>query len=168
LFVFSSCQETPERKFEREGVHITSPAGWKITNEKNMQNVGYSLRIEKEGFPKSGFISFSWIEGDIGTQKSIAMLKKPMINNVIYKNSNLEFGQERKGHYHDYEATTVPFRFTLLGDEFHGQIYCFYELGKTFTIFKQEPVLDIVQNESGFDFIEQNFNLYNYIKRNKK
>lgn len=168
LFVFSSCKEVPERKFERQGVHITSPTGWEIVDEENLQNVGYSLTIKRDVFPKSGFISFTWINGEIGIQKSIAMLKKPMLNNIIYENANLEFGQEYKGKYNDINASIVPFSFTLLGDNFQGEIYCFYENKKTFTIFKQEPIDDHVLNKSGFDFIEQNFKSYTYIKRNKK
>ena len=44
-----SCKETTESKFEKDGISLTCPSGWKIIDEENLDNQGYYLSIEKDG-----------------------------------------------------------------------------------------------------------------------
>ena len=54
LFLVASCQnQSEEKKFKKQGVSFTIPAGWKSVDEEDFGD-GYSLSIEKEGFESSG------------------------------------------------------------------------------------------------------------------
>jgi len=57
FFVCNSCQETPEAKFEKDGITLISPKGWKITDEENLDDQGYHLSVSVRGIDLSRFCS---------------------------------------------------------------------------------------------------------------
>ena len=61
LFITFSCKESIETKFEKDGVSLTCPQGWKITDQENFDDEGYYLSIEKDGFDSSGLFSITWV-----------------------------------------------------------------------------------------------------------
>jgi len=66
IFLFiTSCSESKPAKFERDGVLITSPTGWEITDQESIDDQGYYLSIEKDGFDSSGIVTMTWINGEI-------------------------------------------------------------------------------------------------------
>lgn len=159
LFAHNSCQEASETEFKKDGISLTSPKGWKITDQENLDDQGYYLSIEKEGLNSSGLISISWINGELDLKEWINMYKDELRNNIIYKNSNLIFEKENKSMFNNINTTSLNFSTSLLGINHEGNIHFFYEKGRTFAILKQEAIEDQVKNKHGFKLIEQSFKI---------
>lgn len=159
LFACNSCQETPQTKFEMDGVSLTIPKGWKITDEENLDDQGYYLSIEKDGLNSSGLITLSWINGELDLNEWINIHKDEMKNNIIYKNSNLIFGDEIKNKFNDLNTTSLEFTASLLGLKHEGIINFFYEKEKTFSLLMQEAIEDKVKNKTGFELIERSLKI---------
>lgn len=65
FLLLTSYSESKPAKFERDGFSITSPTGWGITDEENIDDLGYYLSIEKDGFDSSGIITITWVNGEM-------------------------------------------------------------------------------------------------------
>ncbi|WP_282113833.1 hypothetical protein [Maribacter stanieri] len=52
--------ESKTLNFERDGISLTTPKEWEITEQENKDDQGY-LSIEKDGFDSSGFITMTWL-----------------------------------------------------------------------------------------------------------
>ena len=91
ITILTGCQESPETKFEKNGISFTCPTGWKITEEENLDNQGYYLSIEKDGFNSSGLLTVSWVNDSLDLNEWLEALMDGLKNDIIYKNSNLKF-----------------------------------------------------------------------------
>lgn len=91
ITILTGCQESPETKFEKNGISFTCPTGWKITEEENLDNQGYYLSIEKDGFNSSGLLTVSWVNDILDLNEWLEALMDGLKNDIIYKNSNLKF-----------------------------------------------------------------------------
>jgi hypothetical protein len=159
LFVITSCEVTPEVTFERDGVLVTSPKGWKITDEENFDDQGYYLAIEKDGFDSSGLVAITWIKSELDLVEWMSIIKDEMKDNLVYKNSNLSFENQSKGKFNGINTTSVPYTSSILGLKHEGIIHVFHENGNTFEILIQEALEDKVKNRNGFEQIEQSFKI---------
>jgi hypothetical protein len=159
LFSFNSCQETPQTKFEMDGVSLISPKGWKITDEENLDDQGYYLSIEKDGLNSSGLVTLSWINTKLDLNEWINGHRDEMKNNVIYKNSNLIFGDEVNNTFNNINTTSLDFTMSVFGVKHQGIIHFFYEKEKTFSLLMQEAIEDKVKNKSGFELIEKSLKI---------
>ncbi len=159
LFVIASCEETPEITFEKDGVLVTSPRGWKITDEENFDDQGYYLSIEKDGFDSSGLVAITWIKSELDLIEWLNIIKDEMKDNLVYKNSNLSFGNQNKNKFNDINTTSVTFTSNILGLKHEGIIHVFHENGNTFEILLQEALEDKTDNKNGFELIEQSFKI---------
>ncbi len=161
LFVYTSCQETPQAKFERDGISLTSPKGWNVSDEENIDNQGYYLSIEKDGLNSSGVITISWINNELDLNESINIYQNELRNNIISKNSNLTFENQKKNKFNEINTTSVNYTFSILGLKHEGILHFFYENDKSFVICKQEATEDNIKNKKGFESIEQSFKIEN-------
>jgi hypothetical protein len=152
-----SCNSSPESKFEKFGVSFTCPEGWKITDQENLNNKGYYLSIEKDGFGSSGLMTISWANDSIDLNQDLEIYQNSLKNNIIYKNSVLDFDQPFDTVFNADSSIASKFKVTLLSVKHEGIMYCFYKNGKTITIIKQEAVEDKKENKNGFDIIEKSF-----------
>ncbi|QWX85408.1 hypothetical protein H0I23_07135 [Cellulophaga sp. HaHaR_3_176] len=159
LFAFSSCQNTPEEKFENEGVSFISPEGWEIADEENLDDIGYYLSIEKDGMNSSGLIAITWLNKEIEVIDWMNIHKDEMNNNILYKNSDLIFEKELEGNFNDFNTTYLKYTLKLLGVKHEGAIHFFKAKGKTFSILIQEAIEDKASNKSGFELVEKSFKI---------
>lgn len=157
LVVLISCQESPERKFEKDGITFVCPKGWKITEEQYIETGGYYLVVEKDGFNASGIVSISWINTEFDFNEWITIYKDELQDNIIYKNSDLTFGKTYPAEFNGVPATAIDFTANIVGLKHQGTILIFYESGKTFAVLKQQAVEDTINNEKGFETIENSF-----------
>ena len=159
LFTCSSCQETPQAKFEKDGISLTSPKGWKITDEGNIEDQGYFLSIEKDGLNSSGLITLSWVIGEFDLNEWIEIYKDELKNNLVYRNSNLSFSNEKQDKFNGITTTSLEYSVSLFGLKHEGIIHFFYENNKTFALLKQEAIEDKIKNKNGFELIERSFKI---------
>ena len=159
LTTFYSCQETPQAKFNKHGVSLTSPKGWEITEEETLDDLGYYLSLEKDGLNYSGIMTVSWVNMELDIDDWIQIHKAEMSNNTIYKNSKLEFGTKQKSTFNNIETTSLSYKANILGVKHEGTLNFFYKNEKSFSILIQEAIEDKAKNKSGFHFIEQSFNV---------
>ena len=110
LLTFTACQETPEVAFEQQGVRFTSPKGWEISDEEDLEGEGYFLCIEKDGFDSSGIITVSWLNEGIDFKEWININKEELENNFIYKNTDFAFDAARKGFYNGNPTTAYDLK----------------------------------------------------------
>lgn len=159
LVVLISCQESPETKFEKDGIRFVCPTGWKITEEQSIETGGYYLAIEKDGFNSSGILSVSWINTELDFTEWINIYKDELKDNIIYKNADLTFGKTYPAEFNTMRSTAIDFTANIVGLKHEGTILIFYENGKTFAVLKQQAVEDKVKNEKGFEAIEKSFSV---------
>ena len=159
FFACDSCLESPEAKFEKDGVTFISPRGLKITDEENIDNEGYLISIEKDGFDSSSLIIISWINGELDLDNWININVDEMKNNIIYKNSNLVFRELQKDKYNYLDTNSMKYTSDLLGVKHEGIIHFFYKKGKTFSISIEEAIEDKAKNKKGLKLIEQSFKI---------
>lgn len=157
ISVLSCKQETPEFKFEKEGVSFTCPAGWNISEEENIDDMGYYLSVEKDGFNSSGLVSITWVSDSLVLQDYIELYKDELRNNIIYKNSNLNFQPSKISEFNTISSNSAQFEVSILGLKHEGEIITFYGPNKTFVIFRQEAIEDRLKNHLGFEIIEKSF-----------
>ncbi|WP_324025576.1 hypothetical protein QSV08_20675 [Maribacter sp. BPC-D8] len=160
IFLFlTSCSESKPAKFERDGVSITSPTGWGITDEENIDDLGYYLSVEKDGFDSSGIITITWVNGEMDLNEWVDIYKEELENNIIYKNSKLNFKSVAEGSFNDINSTSLKFTASILGLDHEGDIHFFYKGDKTFAILIQQATEDNATNKPGFDLIEKSFSV---------
>lgn len=159
LFVLVSCKETSQTELEKDGVSLTCPKGWEITDEDSLDGQGYYLSIEKAGFNSSGLITITWINNEFDKNEWINSYKDELRNNFIYKNSNLSFGGIIENKFNNINSTSVSFKVSILGVKHEGEIHVFSEKNKTFSILKQEAIEDKTKNINGFGLIEQSLKI---------
>jgi len=158
LFLFiTSCSESKPAKFERDGVLITSPTGWEIIDQESIDDQGYYLSIEKDGFDSSGIVTMTWINGEIDLGEWAYLFQEELMNNIIYRNSNIQFEEAVDDTYNDIDTSSIGFTASILGLDHEGNIHFFYKGDKTFAILIQEAMEDNVTNKPGFDLIEKGF-----------
>ena len=142
-----------------DGVSLISPKGWKISDEHNVYGQGYFLSIVKDGWNSSGVMWLSWFVSELDLTELINNQKDVIKNNILYKNSNLIFGDEIENKFNDLTTISIAFNFSLIGLKHEGIIHVFYEKEKTFILLMQEVVEDKVKNETGFELIERSFKI---------
>ena len=136
---------------------MTSPQGWKISDEENLDDQGYYLSIEKDGLESSGLFSLTWVYGEFELNDWIRVHKEEMKNNIIYRNSNLAFGGLHESKFNNLNTSSLEYTVSLLGVKHEGTFHFFHAQEKTFTVVIQEAIEDRADNRAGFEMIEQSF-----------
>jgi len=159
LFFFISCkQESPASTFQKDGVSLKIPQGWKITDEDAFDDFGYYLAIEKDGFDSSGLMTITWVKDSLDLKTSVTAQQNEMRDISVYEKANLKFESIASGSFNGITTSDSNFTMSMMGVDHIGEIQSFYERGKTFTILKQEAVEDVSDNASGYLAIEKGFN----------
>jgi hypothetical protein len=155
--LLAACSPSPEVPFSRDGVSFTCPQGWKITDEEDLDGLGYSLSVEKDGFSSSGLAMINWILVPMDEQTYMETYQDELGANVIYKNANLAFSDTESGTYAKLPTLTSSYTASILGVDHRGTLHIFKRGGKTFTVCLQEAIEDIDKNAPGFEKIESTF-----------
>lgn len=157
LLYLTSCQKNPESKFEQDGISMTIPLGWEISEEENIGDQGYYLSIQKQGFNSSAMIAMNWVKGEISYDSWVEIYQEILESNIIYRNANLELGELKDTSFNNIESKYVKVDFSLLGLKHQAIIYFIRQNGKSITIMKQEALEDMDENRKGFKKIESSF-----------
>jgi hypothetical protein len=157
LFSSKKNNKIVKSKFQKNGVSLTCPHGWKITDEENFDDEGYYLSIEKNGFNSSGLITISWYYEILELENVMNVALEELRNSFIHKNSNLKLGDLHENKYNCIDTAAVKFNMSIIGLKHQGTIHVFHKEGKTFCINKQEAIEDKEKNKEGFKIIEQSF-----------
>jgi len=155
----TSCEQIPAESFSKDGVSLTSPEGWEITDREEIDEGVYYLSIEKSGMKSSGLFALTWVEGDMDIYEWIEIYKNELQDNIIYKNSNLTFENVQKDSFNGITTVALKYAVSVLTIDHVGIIHFVHKDNKTFAILRQEAVEDLVKNEKGFNAIEQSFNV---------
>ena len=154
-----SCGESTEGPFESDdGVRLTCPAGWSITEDKPNEIGGYYLQLEKDSFNSSGMIVINWA-GEVfdravfldGAVESIVSFQDKLVFNDI------ELGPSYEATFGPYPALKKDYTFGALHIKHRCSIYALNAAGKTFLIMKQEAKEDHLDSRPGFEVIESSF-----------
>jgi len=157
LSVFISCNESPKVKFERDGISLICPKGWNIADEENIDDEGYYISIEKDGFGSSGIITITWVNDNIDLYSYLDAFKENLKSNIIYKNSNLIFEPVIENEFNSISSISSTYKVRIIGMEHEGIIHIFFKNNKTIAVLKQEAVEDRIINKTGFEIIERSF-----------
>ena len=159
---FLSCNGITEPKktsVDNSDISFTCPDGWSITEEDNLDGQGYYFSIEKSGFDSSGVMTLSYFYNDMNSEELLSLYQEDMVDNVIYKNSDLAFEKKIEDENEHYTVLSSRYTFSLVGLDHHGIISTFKYKGKTFGIIKQGAIEDKEENRKGFEAIERSFTI---------
>jgi hypothetical protein len=158
IFTVSSCQQTPAELFVKDGVSISSPAGWEITDREQIDEGAYYLAIEKNGINSSALLALTWVEGDMDLYDWTEIYKDELESNIIYKNSNLTFEKVKKDSFNGITTVALKYTASIITMDHEGVIHFSHKNDKAFAILRQEAVEDRAKNKKGFSAIERSFN----------
>jgi hypothetical protein len=160
LALLAACtsSSSPEQKFALEGVSFTCPAGWKLdtTGLHDDPNSRF-VSCEKQGLNSSGLVTLGWVKDSVELSEALSIQQDGLRNNVIFKNSNLQFGPVTDTEYHGHPAKMSPYTFNLLGVKHEGMIRCCYGPHKTVFFVQQQALEDKAANAAGLATLEQTF-----------
>ena len=162
LFV-SSCKPSPETKYDKEGVSFISPLGWEISDEQNFYGLGHYLVVEKDAWGSSGMLTISWVNGESDLDSYLEDLKLELKDNIIYRRSNLDYGNHYEGTFNNLRTKAVDYTVSILSIDHIGVIHVFNRSGRTFFLMRQEATEDVATNKIGFDKIEKSFKVLEQI-----
>jgi hypothetical protein len=157
IIALAGCRESPESSFENNGISLICPAGWRITDEENLDDQGYYLAIEKDGFNSSGLVSISWVNDSLDLIEWLNIFIHELESNIIYKNSNLMFDVPVNNEYNTNRSISVSFDASIIGIDHEGIIQVFHGKDRTIAVLEQEAVRDKKKNRIGFHSIEKSF-----------
>jgi len=157
LFSSKTTNKIVNSKFQKKGVSLTCPKGWKITDEENFDDEGYYLSIEKNGFNSSGLITITWYYEILELEEVMNVAIEELKKSFIHKNSNLKLGELHQNKYNFIDTAAVNFSMSTIGLKHRGEIHVFHKEGKIFCINKQEAIEDKGKNSEGYKIIENSF-----------
>lgn len=157
--LLSSCDlvgsEHKRSKYRRDGISFEIPEGWSITKEKPTSNGALILSIEKDGFDSSGYVSIVWFDEIIDLDNWKDKYLESFKNNEQLKNTTIQFSEYTKDRYSQFEAKKINYSFFVVGFKTVGEIYLFYQSGKSISVIQQfiedeqhlvEPGLQVIEH----------------------
>lgn len=163
LFLFVSCKPSPAVKYNNEGISFVCPTGWKITDDESYYGLGHYLAIEKDGWGSSGILTLTWLDGESDPESYLNDLKSDLKNNIIYRKSDMSFGEHYESKYNNLTSLAVDFTVTTLGIAHQGKIHTINIGGRSVTIIIQEATEDAAINKAGFEKLESSFKVLEQI-----
>jgi hypothetical protein len=155
-FLFA-CVESPETQYEKNGISFTVPAGWKITEEENIEGKGYYLSCEKEGLSQSGLVMITFLNDSFPLEDMVESHKTNFKENYIFKHADVSFTSNKETTFNGSACVSSEYNLTLLKVPHHGIINCFYGNGKTISIVIQAALEDSVSTNKGINRIIKTF-----------
>jgi len=153
-----SCSPSPEYSFQCDGVQLTCPLGWAVTdNEDN--GFGYYLSVEKNGWDSSGIMSFSWVNESVDLRTWFALCCEGFVSEyqVLGMDGGFSMGPTYSSQFGRYSAIASDFTSSFLGVDHEGTLFALQARGKAFFILRQEAIEDHFENMNGFRVIEDSF-----------
>lgn len=163
LLFISACKPSPEIKYERDGVSFISPLGWEISDEQDFYGLGHYLVVEKDGWGSSGMLTMTWLTGESELDSYLDDLKSELKDNIIYRKSNLDFGEHYESRFNSLKTRAVDYTVSILGIDHIGVIHVFNKAGRSFFLMRQEATEDIPTNKIGFQKLEDSFKVLEQI-----
>lgn len=156
LLIAVGCKaKDPGGDFSRDGVSFSYPSGWSITEQDDMDGIGYYLAVEKSGFDASGLVTLTWVDIVVDRNEYIQTIQEEITDQPFM--DNLKFQPEVEGTFGEMPALSSEFTSKTMGIKHDGVIYVFEHEGKTYSVIKQEAREDHQKNKEGFDLIESTF-----------
>ncbi|MEQ8811205.1 MAG: hypothetical protein RIE59_19195, partial [Imperialibacter sp.] len=140
LATLVACSSSPGGKFLVDGISFVYEEGWAVTDQEDFDGQGYYVSLEKDGINSSGLFVLTWLYDSLDQDESLEKYKEELKNNIIYRNSDLEFTKPVDDEFSGIPSRSVRFTLGLLGVDHEGVIHVFY--GPDFTVFvmKQEAI----------------------------
>jgi hypothetical protein len=145
---------TPEgQKFSNSGVSFNIPAGWKITEQEDIEGKGYYLSCEKDGENSSGLVTITWVNDSTDLKATAVAYGNALKENFKLKKADTKLTPAVKRTFNGRSAMGMDYTLMLSNILHEGHIYCFYGNEKTITVMVQEAVEDKAVNKSGIQEI---------------
>lgn len=160
-FIFFSCNESPETKFEKDGVSLICPQEWIISDSDDLDGAGYYLEIEKEGFSSSGLVIIIWVNNynnyNFNYEENLNLYKESLQEQYVLDFGDIAFSNYYENTFNNLSTMSTNYTMSLLGVDHEGTIHVFHTGNKDFSILIQEAIEDKSKNKKGFEIIENNF-----------
>jgi hypothetical protein len=154
---FIASKTSAQTNFEKDGIKLTCPSGWKITEEEDLNGAGYYLAIEKNGLNSSGTFILVWINDTQEPKDFLESYKDQLKSNPDLDEANLIFSTESIKAFNGIRAISMSYSLALFEVKHKGIIYAFNANKKTICLVKQEALEDEADNRVGFNIIEKSF-----------
>ncbi|MEM9023415.1 MAG: hypothetical protein AAGB22_06720, partial [Bacteroidota bacterium] len=112
--------------FDAHGFAFTVPASWSITEEENLDDEGYYLSCERQGFDASGLLTLTWYYFPADREFLLGAFQQSLAENPIFELTDINFGPVRDTVFQEYDALKIPYRMTLLGLPHRGMLLSYY------------------------------------------
>ena len=116
--IFFSCNESPEIKFEKDGVSFICPQGWAITDQEDLDG-GYYIIIEKDGFNSSGQAIITWADNfdnsNFNFEEHLKIWEENLKEEWILDASNITFGDYYDNTFNNSRSMSTNYTASLLG-----------------------------------------------------
>ena len=158
--IFFSCNESPETKFEKDGVSFICPQGWAITDQEDLDGDGYYISIEKDGFNSSGLAIISWFdnfEDHLSFEDHLRFWEEGLKEELTLDASNIIFGDYYDNTFNNSRSMSKNYTFNFLGIPHDGTINIIHSGDKKISVVFQGAIEDKAKNKKGFEMIENNF-----------
>ena len=157
LIIVAACSKPEPTFFNHDGVSFSMPGDWKISEQQPIEEIGYYIAAQKDGFSSSGLFTLTWVKGDLDLAGNIKIYQEEMQNNVVYKSSNLAFTEVKPSKFAGHETLASDFSAKIISVQHRGTIHAFLHNGVTYTVLVQEANDDEDDNKEGFELIEKTF-----------
>ena len=159
--IFFSCNESPETKFEKDGVSFICPQGWAITDQEDFDGEGYYISIEKDGFNSSGLATITWYDNfdnsNFNFEENLRDWEESLKEQWILDASNIIFGDYYDNTFNNSRSMSTNYTMNLLGIPHEGTVYVFHAGNKRISVLLHEAIEDKAKNKKGFELIENSF-----------
>lgn len=141
----------------KNGVSFSIPENWKTISDEALPDKGYYYSAESTGKNSSGLFNVVTINKFENPVKALLVQQKNMKDELIYRESGIEFTAIENGRFGSMEAKKVDYESVIKGTKVSGTIYCFNCSEKTYLLFFQTGMKDKKNNAKIFRMIELTF-----------
>ena len=159
VILHGACSPSQEYSFQCDGVQLTCPLGWAITDNEDNGVGGYYVSVEKDGWDSSGLMSISWINENVDLDSWFIACREDFVSEYQMLGSDFDRDMSRAHpvQFGRYSGLISEFTSSFFGVDHEGTLFCFQAGGKAFFILRQEALEDHYENTNGFRIIESSF-----------
>ena len=125
--------------------------------DESLPDKGYYYSAESTRKNSTGLFNLVTINTEENPVKTLLIQQKNMKEEVLYKDSGIEFTTIENGRFGSMDAKTVNYESVVKGTKVSGTIYCFNCSEKTYLVFFQTGIKDQKINMKVFRMIELTF-----------
>lgn len=143
-----------EKRFIKDGLSFNYPNSWIISEEEDLNGMGYYVAVEKKGVDESGLFIVVWANQEVPVKDEIIETQNSYRLHKDFQ--NVKFEPIIGTSLNEYEPYTFSCNgyFTYLNELKHKiVINVFHSKGKTFRVIQQEAMEDSSKNEKDFNTI---------------